>query len=651
MSFENYNGRGKIIKKPYLKFKNIYVIPVFHSRIEFSKLIRTAFYQIYPDVIAVELPNNIKEQILEGVERLPYLSLIGYADTMQPKTMSFIPIDPGDAIIEGIRLSKEHKITLEFIDLSVKDYTPFAYQLPDDYALSKLGLEVFYREVFKIIKEKKKQFPEDDKLRKIDEKREKFMASHLIKLMKLYNRVLFICGLAHWENIKHYLENESELKEVEEDLLPQRYVEIFNIKGGSARFLLREIPYITINWEKFREKYSEKELEKYEVPEVFFQKLNSFDKQEFIRPIFLQARDFYREEFKEFIDLHRLKTLFQYCRNLSIAENLLNPTLFQLLVSSKNCVDDDYAWKVLEVAAKYPFEDDSGKYPDLDLNMEGAISKGKFIKLRPRHARYFKENDDLPMKKRPKEKYPGEWRDLWNGGKDLVSWPPEDIVIEDYFAFIRKRIKKKLKDQNVKVEEFKSSLMDGIDIKETIRKWPIERKIYVRNERPIVGKIDTLIVIFDDEAKEENEKYPFKLTWWAEHDKESDMALYTTNPGEYVIGPGIAHVEVGGLLTIFPPGRLRPVFLEEYDFEYGNVENKAERLLKAGIIYSSEKYIIYIAKDHPRPYFFNLAARKNRELIFYSIDNFSTESLRCVKHVHFLRGRYLRKIAHNYIFL
>jgi len=598
----------------------------------------------------VELPSTIKEQVLEGVERLPFLSIIGYADSLKPKSMSFIPIEPGDAIIEGIRLAQEHKITIELIDYSVKGYTATAYQLPDDYALSRLGLEVFYDSVIKLIYERKKVFPEDEKSKQIDETREKFMASHLLNLSSLYNRVLFICGLAHWENIKHYLKNISELKGVEKDLVPQRYVEIFNIKPDSARFLLKEIPYISYKWEKFRQKYAKEILETYEDPQELFKVLNSFQKTEFIRPVMLKARDEYQEEYKEFINLHRLKTLFQYCRNLSIVENMISPSLFQLLIGAKNCVDDDYAWKVLEIASKYPYEDKSGKYSDLDLTVEGAFSGGRFIRLRPRHPRFYRKEDSIPMKKRLKEKYPGEWEDEWNSGFDLVSWPPEDVVEEEYFAFIRKRVQKKLKDQNVVIEEFKSSLLDGIDIKETIRKWPIERKIYVRNERPLIGKIDTLIVIFDEDIGDE-EKYPFKITWWAEHDKESDMALYTVKPGDYLIGPGISHVEIGGLLTIFPPGRLQPVWDKYFDFEYQNVETKAERLLKAGILYSREKYIVYMAKKPPRSYYFNLASRKNREIIFFPIENYSVESLKTIKHVHLLRGKHLRKIAHNYIFL
>ena len=86
----------------------------------------------------------------------------------------------------------------------------------------------------------------------------------------------------------------------------------------------------------------------------------------------------------------------------------------------------------------------------------------------------------------------GEWREEWEENENnTLSWPFEDIIEEDYFAFIRKKAIKNLKNQRIKIEEFKSSLMDGIAIKETIRNWAFKKKIYVRNEQQIQGKIDT----------------------------------------------------------------------------------------------------------------------------------------------------------------
>jgi len=659
-------------KNPFIKFRNIYVIPTFHSRIEFAKLVRTALFKVFPDVIAVELPNNIQDEIFEAVERLPFLSLIGYADTLNPKSLSFIPIDPGDSIIEGIRIGLEHNIPIQFIDLSVSEYLPPNLNLPDDYAINQIGLFNFYKQIAEYFRNEFKD--NKDRLREkvnlvnflenqenIEQKynfiekdilREKYMAAHLLKLMSIYHRVLLIIGMAHWENVKYYIENPEKIEDIDLKLIPHKFVKIYNIRALDARFILRELPYHTYKWLRFRNEFSKEKLESIETPEVLYNILNSYTKTEQIRKILIKAKYEYEKEFKEFVDLHRLKTLFQYSRNLSLAEQRLLPNLFQLLIASKNIVDDDYAWKVLEKATKYPYDDDSDNYETLKMTLEGGYDpNGRYIKLRRHHPYSYGKEKEVPLKEKPEEKYPGEWRDKWEEGKEYtVSWPPEDILEEDYFSFIRKKTIKNLKNQRIKIEEFKSSLMDGIAIKETIRNWAFKKKIYVQNIQQIQGKIDTIVVIFDKDD-EEAEKYPYKLTWWAEHDRESDMAFYSTNPGDYVIGPGITHVEIGGLLSIYPAIFLRSLFDSYMDYEYKDTKNKAERLLKAAIIYSKERFIAYVAKDPPRKYFYSLAGIKNRELVYIPIETFSKDSLKTIKHVHILAGRDKRKIAHNYIFL
>ncbi|MFX1366714.1 MAG: hypothetical protein ACFFCE_06195 [Promethearchaeota archaeon] len=661
-----------MIEHPYIKFKNIYVIPTFHSRIEFAKLVRTGLFKVFPDVIAVELPNNVQDEVIEAIERLPFLSLIGYADTLNPKRLNYIPVDPGDSIMESIRIGLEHNIPIEFIDLSVSEYLPPSIKLPDDYAINQIGLPTFYEQIAKYFQNEFKtekdmlidQVNLEDFLENqenVDQKynfiekdilREKYMAAHLLKLMSIYHRVLLIIGMAHWENIKYYIENPEKIKDVDLELVPHKYVKIYNIKGSDARFILRELPYHIYKWLKFRGEFSKETLERIETPDELYSVLNSYDKIEQIRTILIKAKYEYEEEFKEFVDLHKLKTLFQYSRNLSLADQRLLPNLYHLLTSSKNIVDDDYAWKVMEKATKYPYNDESDNYETLKMGLEGGYDpSGRYIRLRRHHPYTYGKEKEVPLKERPEEKYLGEWRDKWEKGKDYtVSWPPEDIIEEDYFAFIRKKSIKNLKNQRIKIEEFKSSLMDGIAIKETIRNWAFKKKIYVQNIQQIQGKIDTIVVIFDNDDGEV-EKYPYKLTWWAEHDRESDMAFYSTNPGDYVIGPGITHVEVGGLLSIFPAIFMHSIFDSFMDYEYRDTKNKAERLLKAAIIYSKERYIAYIAPNPPRKYFFSLAGIKNRELIYIQIDNFSKESLKTIKQIHILAGRDKRKIAHNYIFL
>ena len=56
-------------------------------------------------------------------------------------------------------------------------------------------------------------------------------------------------------------------------------------------------------------------------------------------------------------------------------------------------------------------------------------------------------------------------------GDSICSYPPEDLVIEDYGRFLKKKAKSILSEERVRVEPFTTSILDGIDIRETIRNW------------------------------------------------------------------------------------------------------------------------------------------------------------------------------------
>ena len=91
------------------------------------------------------------------------------------------------------------------------------------------------------------------------------------------------------------------------------------------------------------------------------------------------------------------------------------------------------------------------------------------------------------MKPRRKEKFPGEWASQLNG-TSICSYPPEDLVIEDYGRFLRKKGKSILSEERVSVEPFTTSILDGIDLRETIRKW-YEGRICVRQFQKIHGEV------------------------------------------------------------------------------------------------------------------------------------------------------------------
>ena len=90
-----------------------------------------------------------------------------------------------------------------------------------------------------------------------------------------------------------------------------------------------------------------------------------------------------------------------------------------------------------------------------------------------------------------------------------------------------------------------------------------------------------MVVIFDEDR---DDRYQYLTTWLGEHQNESDMAFYATNPFDHLVGPGIGRAEYGGFLMTRPPRRMYDVWGDpDYDF----AEGKHERLLMAGLDYST----------------------------------------------------------------
>jgi hypothetical protein len=240
-----------------------------------------------------------------------------------------------------------------------------------------------------------------------------------------------------------------------------------------------------------------------------------------------------------------------------------------------------------------------------------------------------------------KEKVPGEWaRQL--DGDSICSYPPEDLVIEDYGRYLKKKGKSILSEERVRVEPFTTSILDGIDLRETIRNWH-ERRIYVRQFQRISGEVGSVVVIFDEDR---DNRYPYMTTWLGEHQNESDMAFYSTDPFDRIVGPGIGRAEYGGFLMSLPARRMFDVW---HDPDYDFAESKSERLLLAALDYTLERHVVYVAAKPPRSIFRSIAGRLGRTIIYIPIGQLSPVALKKIRVVHVLDGYEKRQIAKDFI--
>jgi len=152
------------------------------------------------------------------------------------------------------------------------------------------------------------------------------------------------------------------------------------------------------------------------------------------------------------------------------------------------------------------------------------------------------------------------------------------------------------------------------------------------------------VMIFDEDR--EAGEFPYLMSWLGEHEQESDMALYATNPVQQVVGPGIMRSTYGGFMLTYPPGRLYDVWK---DPDYAWARSKPEVLLMAAVDYSVDKLVVHVGPHPPSPRMREYASVRGKRIIHIPLGSLSPVSVRKVRVVHILAGREQRGVAKDYV--
>jgi hypothetical protein len=304
-------------------------------------------------------------------------------------------------------------------------------------------------------------------------------------------------------------------------------------------------------------------------------------------------------------------------------------------------VDDNFGWEVWETAGRYPFQKAESDIPTQNLSGAEVFLNTRRLRLRRRLPRPKQQLRPRGLKERKKEKTPGEWAQQVDGNS-ICSYPPEDLVIETYGRFLKQKAKSMVSEERARVEPFTASMLDGIDLRETIRNWH-QKRIYVRHVERISGEVGAVVVIFDEDR---DGRYEYLTTWLGENQNESDMAFYSTDPFDHMVGPGIGRAEYGGFLMTLPPRRMFDVWR---DPDYRFAESKAERLLLAALDYSIHRNIVYVAAKPPRSVFRSIAAQMGRTILYVPVGQLSPTKVKKIRVVHVLDGYARRAEAKDYL--
>jgi hypothetical protein len=365
------------------------------------------------------------------------------------------------------------------------------------------------------------------------------------------------------------------------------------------------------------------------------------DRQQLFFRLFAESERQYESKTGEKMAHWQRRLWARYTRNLALIQKQLLGGLFDLTVAGRSIVDDNFAWELWEMANAYPHQKTETDLMTVKVSGEQMWLNTRRIQLRRRLPRKKARLRPVGLKGRKKERFPGEWQKRWRGAS-ICSYPPEDLVVEDYGMFLKKKGKSILSEERTQTEPFTTSLLDGIDLRETLRNWH-EKKIYVRQNERISGDVGAVVLVFDEDR---DNRYPYCITWLGEHQNESDMAFYATDPFSNMVGPGIGRAEYGGLLLSLPSQRMMDVW---GDPDYELAETKPERLLLAALDYSLERLIVYVASRPPRSVFRSIAARMDRKIIYIPVGQLSPLALKKVRVMHVLDGHDKRAVAKDYI--
>lgn len=590
--------------------------PVVPGRMEFAIEVRRTILTDLPKVVAVELPHTCEEFYLRAIERLPQFSALMYptpdALDFDDDSFVYVPVEPSDPFMEAVRTAREIGAQVLFIEPSLQDRPHVAASYPDPYAVRRIGLEK-YTEAYRLNPPPRHEELEAHaagmawRLQGADP----FAETLILVSFNLLDPLLDAMQIPQEEPAKRVKASRVRLVNPDPECLAE---------------ITTEMPYLQQRYELWRIARKDDAL---------------IDRQRANFDLLREAEAAYHKSTGDTVSHWQRRLLAKYTRNLARTANDLVAGLFDVTLAARSIVDDNYGWEVWELANKYAVQQIAPDIETMRIQADDVWLNTKKIRLRRRLPRPKQRLMPRGLKQRKKEKEPGDWKHKLDG-ESICSYPPEDLEIENYGRVLKDKARRLLSEDRMRVQEFTTSLLDGIDLRETLRNWH-KSKIFVREGNRINGDVGALCVIFEEDL---DDKYTYLATWQGEHQNESDMAFYATDPAAHVVGPGIGRAEYGGFLMTLPARRMAYVWS---DPDYAFAESKSETLLMAALDYSVERHVVYVAAKPPRSVFRSVASRLNRSIIYIPIGALSSDKVKRLRVVHILDSYARRKEAKDFI--
>lgn len=613
----------------------IELFPVLHGSGDVAQEVRDRLTGRRYDCLAVPLPPSFEHPLEEAVVDLPIISVVVQQepDSETGATVNYVPVDPCQAVIMGIRVAIGEGIYRAYIDRETAAVEPLPFVSPDAYALKRLPYAAFAAAMVPTLSPPAEGSQQQARIA--------WMAFQLHQLELEYERILCLCHFADWPWIRQAFRQRADYQEPDADTRrPEQYL----VDPATLYFVLGELPFLTELYERRRATvHSDRHLSIDGIKELLIE----------TRARWQTAHDEEGRSVPNWVTPQLLQLYLQYVRNHALLDRRLTPDLYTLVLAAKQIAGDDFAIRLLETAKSYVYQEIEGKHlPQLSAGLDQfALPDEQIVRATNRLQGAPVTWRSLSLRPRPPRRSSQRWSYLWNPHRQC-SWPPEDSKIERFHTHVRDQAKAIIGADLARTEKFTTSLKDGIDIRESLRHWhqrskpgrPARLELYVKETPPARGNVDTVIFLFDTPA--DAEQYSWQATWYAEHAQESTLCFYATPFLNNMIAPGIGQSLYGGALFMFPPRPIPDIWTDE---SLGFATTLEERLIAAGAVHSREAHVALVTPVPPKARWRQIAARAGRRLVPIPLSRFSGQLIDRLRRFHVLNGQDIRSFAAQFI--
>jgi len=626
------------------------LILVVHGSGAYASALRKELLTRPFDALAVPLPASFATDVIRGVKRLPALSTVvrlsaqedrfDELDDSQETTDlrgTYVPIDPCQAVIAAIRFALGERKPIVWIDSESDQIENHSPVFADCYAIRHTTLERFCAAMLPAIPPPDAGLGGGNLIERIDT-----MAERILAMRNSYRSIVALCPLEAWPWLREAIQkkmaedaSDSLERSSDEESQDEFYeTDLYAIDPRSYLFALGELPFITGLVELARQDFQDDD-------QIVAQGL---------KELFVTARSSYRQELagraRQITPL-LISQCLKYVRNQTLLERRMTPSFYTLAKSAQQMMGDTYTMHLVNAAIEYPLDDPIANGSDGLETMRLGIGVGDLpgwgrAKLISRLPGPPMQWHSLELKRRVEKKDQRRWESRWNPYMQC-SWPEEDTQIESFRNRVAERARQILGADLARIEKFTTSIMDGLDLRETLRHW-YDGSLYVKVNPPSIGQVNVTVMIFDPEP--DPREYSWRATWFSEHPEESTLAFYATPFNKQMIGPGIAMATYGGSMFIYPP---RPILDIWKDSRLDFTDTLEQRLVAAACMHSESRHVALLSPTPPGYALKKIAKRYSRKLVHVPLSHFSDSAVQQLRIFHVLNGKHVRSYAADFI--